>query len=258
MQDQKGGGSLFSCRFLGFSLFSGFILRLGFTMRILVVEDEHKIARSIKKGLELESYAVDTAFTGRTGYDLANSEDYDLIILDVMLPEMDGITICKRLRSENIHTPILMLTAKGQIADRVEGLNAGADDYLAKPFAFEELLARVKALSRRPKEVIGNTLKFSDLELDTLKKEVTRAGHDIQLSAKEYALLEYLMRHKNLTSTKDQIINHVWDYDADVLPNTVEVYIGYLRNKIDKPFPKSPALIHTARGFGYKIGIKDV
>jgi two-component system, OmpR family, response regulator len=223
-------------------------------MRILVVEDEHKIARSIKKGLELESYAVDIAFTGNNGYDLAGSEEYDLIILDVMLPGMDGLEICRKLREEGIHTPILMLTAKGQIADRVEGLNAGADDYLPKPFAFEELMARVKALSRRPRQTIGETLLIADLKLDTISKEVDRDGHKISLSVKEYALLEYLMRHNNQTLTKEQIINHVWDYDADVLPNTVEVYVGYLRNKIDKAFPKAPSLIHTVRGFGYRIG----
>lgn len=223
-------------------------------MRILIVEDEHKIASSLKKGLEQESYAVDVAYTGTDGYDLAATEDYDVIVLDIMLPEMNGIDICKKLRTNQIHTPILMLTAKGQISDKVEGLNAGADDYLAKPFAFEELLARIKALSRRPLTTVGTILTVEDLELNTISYEVKRDGKQIQLSSKEYALLEYLLHHPNQTLTKEQIISHVWDYDADVLPNTVEVYIGYLRNKIDKPFPKDPALIHTIRGFGYRIG----
>ena len=223
-------------------------------MRILVVEDEHKIANSIKKGLEQESYAADVAYTGTEGLDLASTEPYDLIILDRLLPEMDGIEIAKKLRGQKIHTPILMLTAKGQISDKVEGLDAGADDYLIKPFAFEELLARVRALARRPKESVGTTLSIDDLTLDTTSYEVARNGKMIKLSSKEYALLQYLMRHANKILTKDQIISHVWNYEADVLPNTVEVYIGYLRNKIDKQFPKKSPLIQTARGFGYKVG----
>jgi len=226
-------------------------------VRILVVEDEHKIANSIKKGLEQESYAVDIAFTGTDGYDLASTEDYDLIILDLLLPGMDGIKFCKKLREKNIHTPILILTAKGQIVDKVEGLDAGADDYLTKPFAFEELLARVRALTRRPTNSTGTVLKVENLTLDTINFEVKRSSQKIQLSNKEFALLEYLLRHPNQTLTKNQIISHVWDYDADILPNTVEVYIGYLRNKIDKPFKKNPSLIHTVRGFGYKVGKGD-
>jgi len=223
-------------------------------MRILVVEDEHKIGSSIKKGLEQESFAVDLAFSGLEGYDLASTEDYDVIILDLMLPGMDGIEICQKLRQKQIHTPILMLTAKGQLEDKVNGLNSGADDYLTKPFVFEELLARIRALNRRPKEVLGTTLNIGDLFLDTTKYDVRRGGKLILLSAKEYALLEYLMRHPSQILTKEQIISHVWDYDADVLPNTVEVYIGYLRNKIDKPFPGKKNLIQTVRGFGYKVG----
>lgn len=223
-------------------------------MRILVVEDEHKIATSIKKGLEQESFAVDLAFDGPKGYDLASSEDYDIIVLDLLLPGMDGMEICKKLRQANIHTPILILTAKDQLGDKVEGLNSGADDYLTKPFAFEELLARIKALARRPQNTTGTILALEDLSLDTLSYEVSRAGKKISLSAKEYSILEYLLRHHDQTLTKEQIINHIWDYEADVLPNTVEVYIGYLRNKIDKPFPKSPSLIQTIRGFGYKLG----
>jgi len=223
-------------------------------MKVLVIEDEHKIANSIKKGLEQESFAVDVAYDGIEGYDFAVGESYDVIVLDLLLPGMDGVTLCKKLREEHMHTPILMLTAKGQIRDKVAGLNAGADDYLTKPFVFEELLARIRALTRRPKQHIGSVLHIEDLTLDTNNYEVNRSGKAIQLSSKEYALLEYLMRHADQTLTKDQIISHVWDYDADILPNTVEVYIGYLRNKIDKPFHKKPSLIHTVRGFGYRIG----
>ncbi len=221
-------------------------------MRILVVEDEHKIANSIKKGLEQEAYAVDVSFDGQEGFDLLSTEEYDVAIVDRMLPEMDGLTICKKLREQAIHTPILLLTAKGQVSDRVEGLNAGADDYLVKPFAFTELLARIKALSRRPKQTIGTILQVADLEINTLTYEVKRQGKSIPLSSKEYALLEYLMRHPNQIISKERIIGHVWNYDADVLPNSVEVYITHLRNKIDKPFP-AQQLIHTVRGFGYKI-----
>jgi len=220
-------------------------------VRILVVEDEHRIANTIKKGLEQEAYAVDVGYDGEEGYDLASTEEYDCIVLDLMLPKMDGMEICRRLREDKNHSPIIMLTARGEIRDRVEGLNAGADDYLPKPFAFEELLARIKALTRRPKETLNSTLEISGLTLDSLTFDVVRDGTRIDLSRKEFSLLEYLMRNKKKTLTKDQIIAHVWDYDADILPNTVEVYIGYLRNKIDKPFNKS--LIKTVRGFGYKI-----
>ena len=223
-------------------------------MRILVIEDEHKIANSIKKGLEQEAYAVDIAFDGEEGYDLASTEEFDLIILDLMLPKIDGMTICKNLREEGIHTSILMLTAKGQIEDKVNGLNCGADDYLTKPFSFLELLARIKALTRRPKQVIDPILKVNGLTLNTTNYEVKRLEKLIKLSKKEYALLEYFMRHKGKILTKDQIINHVWEYDSDVLPNTVEVYVGYLRNKIDKQFKNEKPLIQTLRGFGYKIG----
>lgn len=220
-------------------------------MRVLIVEDEHKIAQSIKKGLEQENYVVDVVFDGKTGLDFATSESYDILILDRMLPEVDGTEIAKKLRATHIHTPILMLTAKGEIADRVTGLDSGADDYLTKPFAFVELLARIRALTRRPAKTTGITLRIADLSLDTLTYEVKRQGKTIQLSNKEFGLLEYLLRHKNTTVTKEQIINHVWSYDADVLPNSVEVYIKHLREKIDRPFAGS--LIQTVRGFGYKI-----
>ena len=223
-------------------------------MKILIVEDEHKIANLIKQGLEQEKFIIDVAYDGVKGYDLASSEYYDLIILDRLLPGMDGLTICKKLREEENHTSIIMLTAKGQISDRVEGLNSGADDYLTKPFAFEELLARIRALSRRPKDTIQIQLKVDDLTLDVNTYEVKRSGKLIKLSAKEFSLLECLMQHANKTLTKKQIIDYVWSYDANILPNTVEVFIGYLRNKIDKPFPQKKDLIHTIRGFGYKIG----
>jgi DNA-binding response OmpR family regulator len=223
-------------------------------MRILVVEDEHKIAGAIKRGLEQESFAVDVAFDADDGVGMATTEDYDAVILDRMLPGLiEGVEIVKEMRRQKIHTPVLLLTAKDQVKDRVEGLNAGADDYLVKPFAFEELLARVRALLRRPQDTQGTVLRCGDLSLNTVSFEVARGGTAISLSQKEFALLEYLMRNQNQTLTKTTIITHVWDYDADILPNTVEVYMGYLRTKVDRPFP-GPGLIQTVRGFGYRLG----
>lgn len=223
-------------------------------MKILIVEDEHKIANSLKKGLEQENYTVDVSYDGTEGFDLASSGNYEVIVLDLMLPGMDGLTICRKLRKEeNIHTPILILTAKGEVEEKVEGLNSGADDYLAKPFAFSELLARIKALSRRPQQSVSTKLKVDNLTLDTANFEVKRDDQLILLSKTEFSLLEFLMKHPGKILTKDQIINQVWNYDSDILPNTVEVYIGYLRNKIDKPFKDKKTLIHTVRGFGYKI-----
>ncbi len=226
-------------------------------MRILVVEDEHKIANAVKTGLEQENFVVDVAYDGQSGFDLASSEPYDVIVLDRLLPGMEGSLIAKNLRERKVHTPIIMLTAKGQIADRVEGLDSGADDYLVKPFAFEELLARIRALSRRPKQTLSETLIVGDLTLNMQLYEVIRNQTVINLSSKEFSLLEYLMRHSNQILSKNQIINHVWNYEANILPNTIEVYIGYLRNKIDKPFKNSPSLIHTVRGFGYKLGNRE-
>lgn len=223
-------------------------------MRILVVEDEHRIAGTIKKGLTQERYAVDVCYDGNEGYDLAVTEDYDLIILDLLLPGMTGITVCQELRKNNIHTPILMLTAKAQIQERIEGLDSGADDYLTKPFSFEELLARIRALARRPKQTSSPVLAVGDLTLHPKAYTTTRAGRPIQLTGKEFSLLEYLLRNAGKILTKQEITNHVWDYDADILPNTIEVYIRNLRNKIDRPFPNAMPLIHTVRGFGYKIG----
>ena len=216
-------------------------------MRLLVVEDDHKIANAIRKGLEQENFAVDVSYDSDDGYGMAVTVEYDAIVLDYMLPgSRDGLKICEDLRAENNHTPILFLTAKDQIRDKINGLNAGADDYLVKPFSFEELLARVRALLRRPNVTTNPILKVGDLTLDPNKSLVTRGDVEIQLSSKEFALLEYLMRNAGQVLSKDIII------DADILPNTVEVFIGYLRNKIEKPF-KAGKLIHTVRGFGYKI-----
>lgn len=221
-------------------------------MRILVVEDEHKIARALKKALEQETYAVDVAYDGDEGYAMATTEPYDVAVIDRMLPgDYDGIAIIKAMRAAKIHTPVLLLTALGSVGDRTTGLDSGADDYLVKPFALEELLARVRALLRRPVAQQSTVLTAGDLTLDTVTYEVKRAGKLIQLTGKEFALLEYLMRNQNRPLPKSTIISHVWDYDADVLPNTVEVYIKYIRNKIDQPFDKP--LIHTIRGFGYKL-----
>lgn len=223
-------------------------------MRILIVEDDHKIANAIKKGLEQELYAVDVSYDGEDGFGKAVTIDYDLIILDRMLPgSIDGLNICQAIRQEKNYTSIIMLTAKDKVSDRVEGLNAGADDYLIKPFAFEELLARMRVLFRRPQQITEDVLCISDLKLNTQTFEVTRGNKQLNLSNKEFSLLEYLMRNPGCILTKDKIISHVWDYDADILPNTVEVYVGYLRNKIDKPFGNKPSLIKTIRGFGYKI-----
>lgn len=221
-------------------------------MKILVIEDEHRIARAIKEGLEQDSYAVDVVYDGDDGYVAARYEEYDLIILDIMLPGMNGFEVSKKLRSEKIHTPILMLTAKDQSKDVVHGLDSGADDYLAKPFSFEVLTARVRALLRRPQETANTVLSVGDLTMDVAMHEVRRGGKLIKLSSKEYSILEYMMRNKNRVLSKNNIMSHVWDFDADVLPNNVEVFINYLRAKVDKPFEK-PNLIQTVRGFGYKI-----
>jgi len=221
-------------------------------MRVLVIEDEHKIANALKRALEQESYAVDVSYDGDDGYAMATTEPYDMAIIDRMLPgEYTGIDIVKAMREAKIHTPVLMLTALGSVSDKTKGLDSGADDYLVKPFALEELLARVRALVRRPVEVQGTTLQVGDLSLNTVDFSVKRAGKDIQLTSKEFGLLEYLLRNQGRPISKDTIIAHVWDYDADILPNTVEVYVKYLRNKIDAPFKKP--LLHTVRGFGYKL-----
>lgn len=223
-------------------------------MRILVVEDDIKIADALKRGLQRQKYAVDVAYDADDGLHMAKSQPYDLLILDRMLPgNTDGLGIVTEVRAQGLQTPILMLTAKSQVLSRAEGLNAGADDYLPKPFAFVELIARVRALLRRPQQTLGQRLQYADVILDPDKSQVSRGKKVIPLTALEFALLEYFMRNPERTLSKEQIVSHVWDYDADVLPNTVEVYIGYLRAKLDKPFPKQP-LIHTKRGFGYYFG----
>lgn len=218
-------------------------------MRVLVVEDEHRIATALKKGLEQDRYSVDVRYDGESGLDLALGEEYDLVILDLMLPKLDGVSVCRKLREANCHVPVLMLTAKGQIHEKVDGLDAGADDYLVKPFAFSELMARIRALLRRPPRAKNSQLILQDLVLDTNNFQVKRNGHELALTKKEYALLEYLIRNPGRILTKENIIAHVWDYDADVLNNTVEVYIRTLRRKLGLP-----PLIHTVRGFGYKLG----
>ncbi|MEM6997374.1 MAG: response regulator transcription factor [Patescibacteria group bacterium] len=224
-------------------------------MRILIVEDERKIANAIKKGLEQESYAVDAVYDGDDGYAYATTEEYDLIILDRMMPgDYDGTGILKALREQDIKTPVLFLTAKDTVSDRVDGLDAGADDYLVKPFAFEELLARVRALLRRPNETLQSELSYEHLSLDTESFTALVGEQTVELTQKEFALLEYFIRNPGRVMSKDHIIQHVWDYDADILPNTVEAYVGYLRNKIDKPFKHLPDLIKTKRGFGYVFG----
>ena len=223
-------------------------------MRVLLVEDEEKIASAVKRGLELKGYAVDTVADSDTGLSYAVDPDYDIIILDRMLPgSKDGLDIARQARAEGQKAPILILTARGSIADKVEGLNAGVDDYLVKPFSFSELVARMQALMRRPPVVNSPVLKYDDLTLDPAKYEVARGNKSIKLSNKEFALLEYFMRHGEQILTKDMIINHVWNEDTVVMPNTVEVYIGYLRAKIDRIFPERPQLINTVRGFGYKL-----
>jgi two-component system, OmpR family, copper resistance phosphate regulon response regulator CusR len=222
-------------------------------MKILVVEDEQKIARYIKKGLEFSAHVVDVAYDGLTGYEMASAESYDVIVLDRMLPELSGMEVCLRLRKEKNVTPILLLTAKSLLDDKVAGLDAGADDYLTKPFEFAELVARINALGRRPRTIRPKLLQAGTLELSTHTSMATRAGKKLQLSKKEFALLEFLLKNANQVFTKEQLAERVWEYDSDVLGNTVQVYIGYLRAKIDTQFPTEKALIRTVRGFGYTV-----
>lgn len=220
-------------------------------MRLLVVEDERKIARVIATALRGDGHAVDVVHDGDEGLAMAQTEPYDLLILDRMLPGMSGTDIVRQLRTEGHTMPILLLTALGITEDKTFGLDSGADDYLVKPFAIDELLARVRALLRRPPLAHDEELQLADLTLNQTQRTVTRAGRTIELTAKEFALLEYLLRHPGQTLSKDTLIAHVWDFDADILPNNVEAYIKNLRQKIDKPFRKP--LIHTVRGFGYKL-----
>ena len=221
-------------------------------MRILIVEDERKIARALGRALKNEKYAVDISHDGTDAYAMAGMIDYDLLILDRMVPgDYDGLGLTKKLREEGKKVPILILTALGEIQDKTEGLDSGADDYLTKPFALDELLARIRALLRRPQTQVETILKIADLSLDLNMHEVFRNNQKIELTNKEFSLLEYLVRNAGRPVSKEQIINHVWNYDADILPNNIEVYISYLREKVDKPFEKK--LIKTVRGIGYKI-----
>lgn len=223
-------------------------------MKILVVEDEKRIANYLKKGLELSSHVVDVCYDGQSGLDFALAEEYDLLILDWMLPKISGLDMCKQLREDDDSTPILMLTARGEVKDTVTGLDAGADDYLAKPFAFEELLARVNALGRRSTEEVTTTYTLDSLTVDPQKATVSRAGEPVKLSKKEFALLEFLLRNQGQVFSAQQLAERVWSFDSDVTPNAAQVYIGYIRTKIDKDFPDENPLITTVRGFGYKVG----
>jgi heavy metal response regulator len=220
-------------------------------MRILVIEDEKKVATFIKKGLVEEHYAVDTAFDGEEGLYLAEINEYDLIVLDLMIPKIDGFGVLKKIRERKNNVPILVLTAKDSIDDTVRGLDAGCDDYLTKPFAFAELLARIRALLRRDKKEKESVLRIADLSLSIVTHKVMRQGKEIELTSKEYALLEYFMRNPEKVLTRTMISEHVWDYHFDSNTNVIDVYVNYLRKKIDKAF--DPKLIHTIWGMGYMM-----
>lgn len=220
-------------------------------MRILVVEDDQKLAGVIRQGLKERGYAIDTVEDGAQGLELALATDYDAIILDVMLPSRSGFDVLKDLRARHRTTPVLMLSARGAVDDRVRGLDLGADDYLAKPFSFQELLARLRAITRRPPAEPVTVLAAADLTLDTVHHKVRRGDREIELTAKEFALLEYLLRKKDVVVTRGMILDRVWDLNYDGGSNLVEVYINYLRRKIDEHF--EPKLIHTVRGTGYVL-----
>ena len=223
-------------------------------MRVLVVEDEPGIAQFVRQGLSEAGYAVDVARDGREGLDYALSAEYDLLILDILLPMMDGLCLLRELRNQGIKAPVLLLTARDRIEDRVTGLDAGADDYLVKPFAFSELLARLRALLRRPALQVDTVLCIGDLEMDTARREVRRAGRLIELSPREFMLLEYLMRHPGQVLTRTQIAEHVWNFDFYSNSKVVDIYIGYLRRKVDRGFAQP--LLHTLRGVGYRLSIE--
>jgi heavy metal response regulator len=218
-------------------------------MRILVIEDEKKVANFIRKGLEEEHYAVDNAYDGESGLYLTEVNEYDLIVLDLMIPKIDGLEVLKRIRGNRNNVPILVLTAKDSVEDIVKGLDAGCDDYLTKPFEFLEFLARIRALLRREKLDKEPILKIGDLTLSLITHKVMRKGKEIELTAKEYSLLEYFMRNPDKVLTRTMISEHVWDYHFDSVTNVIDVYVNYLRRKIDREF--EPKLIHTIRGVGY-------
>ena len=218
-------------------------------MRILVIEDEKKVANFIKKGLEEEHYAVDTAYNGETGLYMTEVNEYDLVVLDLMIPKIDGLEVLKRIREDKNSVPILVLTAKDTVEDIVRGLDSGCDDYLTKPFEFKEFLARIRALLRREKVEKEPSLKIADLTLSLVTHKVVRKGKEIELTSKEYALLEYFMRNPDKVLTRTLISEHVWDYHFDSVTNVIDVYVNYLRKKIDRGF--EPKLIHTIRGVGY-------
>jgi len=224
-------------------------------MRVLVVEDERRIADFISRGLSEQGYAVDVAYDGDEALQWVDVAQFDLIVLDVMLPVRDGVEVCRTLRERGLRTPILMLTARDAVEDRVRGLDSGADDYLVKPFAFAELLARLRALTRREPAVLGTVLRVDDLVLDTRTREASRQRMSLELTSKEYALLEYLMRHPNQVLTRTMIAEHVWNYDFDNATNVIDVHIRNLRRKIDEPFPTK--LIQTVRGAGYRISVRQ-
>lgn len=220
-------------------------------MRLLLVEDELRLSNTIKKGLTEDGFAVDTAFDGEEGQYLAENESYDLIILDVMLPKIDGVTLCKEIRHKNIKIPVIMLTAKSAVEDKIAGLQSGADDYMTKPFSFLELRARIQALLRRVQNNPSSVLKIADLELDPLKHQVSRSGKKIHLTQKEFSILEYLLRHSDEVVTRTMIVEHVWDYNFDNMSNIVDVFVASIRRKIDSK--EKIKLIHTIHGVGYKI-----
>jgi len=220
-------------------------------MHILLIEDEAKVASFIRRGLEAEHYSVDIASDGEAGLIQVFDQDYDLIILDVMLPKRDGLSVLQEMRRHKLRVPVLMLTARDTVADKVEGLDRGADDYLTKPFAFEELLARIRALLRRGSQTQAAVLTLADLRLDPVSREITRAGKRIELTAKEFALLEFFLHQPGRVLSRVAIAQHVWGVDFDTFTNVIDVYVNYVRKKIDADF--NPKLIHTVRGVGYVL-----
>ncbi len=224
-------------------------------MRILVIEDNPKMASGIQRGLEEKGYAVDVCHTGFEGEDLAAANEYDAVVLDLMLPDRDGVEVCRNLRRRSIATPVLMLTALSSVDDKVSGLDAGADDYLTKPFEFEELLARLRALLRRGEATEGRTLRCHDLELDLYSRRASRGDTEVELSNKEFALLEYLMRNQNRVLSRMQISERVWDMNFEPGSNVIDVYISSLRKKVDRGYDRE--LIHTIKGAGYRFGVID-